>query len=74
MNNNQNIEDIVSRLETAVKIIESSAIKSPQDERDCYRQELENAVAVLKQTKGAFHSKQLKNLRERIEHVLHKFH
>ncbi len=74
MNKNQNINDIVYRLEVAVGKIELSTQNHYHASRDFYRQELEHAVDVLKQTKSSFHSKQLKKLRERIEKVLHEYH
>ncbi|MBN2326057.1 MAG: hypothetical protein JXR73_02810 [Candidatus Omnitrophica bacterium] len=70
MGNAKEIDSVLSRLETAAEKIESSLAADHQKKAERYRRELKNVVEVLEQTKGAFRSKQLKNLRERIEDVL----
>lgn len=64
------LEEIVERFERlAVRLEACSERERPERER-VYRDALQEAVEVLRQTKGAFRSKQLKQLRERIEVLL----
>ncbi len=59
----ERLEHLVDRLENAVVI--------PANRRaEMYREALEDTVKILLQTKNAFRSKQLQELRERIERVL----
>jgi hypothetical protein len=70
MDKMNDFDHIVSRLEDAADKIESSLVTRCKEKIELYRRELSNVVTVLEQTKGSFHSKQLKNLRERLESVL----
>ncbi len=72
MNKQQKIETIVTRLERVAQIFETTIQVRDQHKTICYRNELENVVDVLKSTKSSFHSKQLKELRERIEKILNQ--
>lgn len=66
---NDKVDLILERLEALADQIEFNTDRSLEDK---YREALKDAAKTLEATKNAFKSKQLKQLRERIEAVLNE--
>jgi predicted RNase H-like nuclease len=64
------LEELVERFERLAVRLEACSSREALEREAVYRSALQEAVEVLRQTKGAFRSKQLKQLRERIEGLL----
>jgi hypothetical protein len=64
------LEALVERFERLAVRLEACSSREAREREAAYRSALQEAVEVLRQTKGAFRSKQLKQLRERIESLL----
>ena len=70
MRTQTDIQEVTDRLEGLITRLEASLQQRSRRE-DAYRRMLQETVFVLLATKDAFRSQQLKQLRERIERVLH---
>lgn len=66
----ERIDRLIQRIESLETLFEGFKEKSVSKSETVYRQTLIETVEVLVKTKGAFQSKTLKNLREKIEQIL----
>ena len=64
------LDELLNRFENELNRFEGSSLKSAESLIHEYENALKDAVSVLDATKQTFKSKQLKELRERIEAVL----
>lgn len=64
------LQEVIDRLEGLIARLESLVENTKDRHEHEYRRMLQETAAVLLATKGSFHSRRLKQLRERIEAFL----
>jgi ElaB/YqjD/DUF883 family membrane-anchored ribosome-binding protein len=67
---NREISEVADRLERTIARLEALINHTAASREEQYRKMLEETATILLSTKGSFRSRQLKQLRERIQSVL----